>query len=135
MYGALLLSFFIICMEISSSDTCCKTEDKLCGSVVIRNPFSFMMTLATLFPLIYLVWNGRWVQEMGAHFRHVRGRKYIHKTWVNDNICMAKMQKLLSKFHRLSSQSFKFEFYYFSFLSFYFFSLFYHLLVFTYSSF
>ena len=112
------LFFFLSFFLTSSSDTCCKTEDKLCGSVFIRNPFSFMMTLATLFPLIYLVWNGRWVQEMGAHFRHVRGRKYIHKTWVNDNICMAKMQKSLSKFQRLSSQSFKFEFYYFSSLRF-----------------
>ena len=126
----LFLSFFLT----SSSDTCCKIEDKLCGSVVIRNPFSFMMTLATLFPLIYQVWNDRWASGDGAHFRHARGRKYIHKTWVNDNICMAKMQKSLSKFNRLLFQSFKFGFYHFSSLSFIF-SLFYHFLVFTYSSF
>ena len=29
----------------SASDTCCRTEDKFCGSVVIRNPFSFMVSL------------------------------------------------------------------------------------------
>jgi hypothetical protein len=29
----------------SSSDAHCRTEDKVCGSVVIWNPFSFMVSL------------------------------------------------------------------------------------------